>query len=321
MRFRKILVSLSLFLILFSSAIAQKIVEDIKPEKQFKKLTDFKDKGISFEGLDWTPDGKFIVYSKKNKIYKLDVEKGKDVELFTFYTYTVKGVRTSPSGKKIGIILEDFFSSRLEISIKNLENKRETKLMFPDNSYSTGDFIWSHDEKKLIFPFLYGNEYYGIGEFNIEKRKFREIRRLSGSIEYTSVAFRHKRDEFYILVQEDYKRKIIRFHCFDLIHKLKKIINVNINMSTPFIEDIDCDGENILFTALPMPPFSEKYGYVRQLFKYNLKNSILYILTREKEDTYLGNVRYSPDCKKIAFFSNRDGAWNIWLLNLEEEKK
>lgn len=320
MRFHKSFVFLSLFLILFSSVIAQKIVEDIKPEKQFKKLTNFKDKRMSFEGLDWTPDGKFIVYSKENKIYKFDLENGRELELFSFYSYRVESIKISPSGKKIGVVLRDFFSGHLGISVKNLGDKVDTELTFHNlNNYETGAFVWSPDEKKLIFPFLYGNEYYGIGEFDIEKKKFREVKRLSGYIGYTNIASNYIKN-FYVIVEE--KRNNTKFSLLDLTqHNLKRTVNIVLNLLLPEISGVDCQGDYILFTAELLPPLSEKYGYSRQILRYNLKDSTVHILTQEKENTSLDHVRYSPDCKKIAFFSNRDGAWNIWLLNLEEEHK
>lgn len=318
MRFHKSFVFLSLFLILFSSVIAQKIVEDIKPEKQFRKLTNYKDTPVS-SALAWSRDGNFIIYARNGEVRKYELNVKKDNALTSFTPFKVKEIRFSPSGKRIAYLIEESLQMKRRIVVEEIfSKKRKVIKMPPTFSHQIYSFIWNPDESEIIFPFMFGDEYQGIGIYYIDKAELR-MKKLPYSLG-SSIAFSYGSPQFYVVTESQKER--LHLLLFDLIknEQVKKIV-INLNLSIPFVEDIDCEGGNILFSAMVSKPLSDKYGYVRQLFKYNLKSSILYILTREQEGVEFGNVRYSPDCKKIAFFSNRDGAWNIWLLNLEEEHK
>jgi|GEM_PF-3274584 len=300
---------------------AQKIIENIKSEKHFQKLTNYKD-DLVWNTLAWTPDGSSIIYARRNgEVRKYDLRTGKDKVLTSFSPYEVKEIRFSATGNRIAYLIEKEIGETMIIleDFNAKEGKKNVNVIRMPYYQDIWNFILTPDEKSIIYPFLYGNEYYGIGEVNIENKKFMEVKRFSEGLKSFGIAFNYKKD-IYILVKESHKWKF-RFLLFGLAqHNLKKSIKIDLNLCVDRICDVDCEGERILFTGFFFGLLSKKYGNRTRLFEYNIKDSTIYILTKEKEIVYLGEARYSPDCKKIAFFSNRDGFVNIWLLDLEEKK-
>jgi len=303
-----------LILLIFKNLEAQKIVEDIKPEKQFKKLTNYK---FSFKSgaLDWTPDGKFIIYSRDGAIIRHELQTGKEEVIE--YMDGIEGFKLSSSGSKIAYLLSGIgFTSRQMMVIKNFPPKNVLDLKPLPEIYETCSFIWVSNDKKLIFPFVYGNEWNGIGIYDIEKGRLEVIRQ---QLFYCSIAFNYRNKEFYIVLDIDNEKEKLFLLLFDpVLNRFKKKIAIDILPHVPDVEDINCNGKDVLLTMGLLPPLLNKYGAGIQIVRYSLEDQTLYLLTKGGASYW--NVRYSPDCKKIAFFSDRDGFVNIWLLDLEEKK-
>jgi hypothetical protein len=302
---------------------AQKIIENIKSEKHFRKLTNYKD-DLVWNTLAWTPDGSSIIYARRNgEVRKYDLRTGKDKVLTSFSPYEVKEIRFSATGNRIAYLIEKEIGETMIIleDFNAKEGKKNVNVIRMPYYQDIWNFILTPDEKRIIYPFLYGNEYYGIGEVNIEKRRFRVIKKFPEDLDYLNIAFNYKDKDFYVLLEKNYEKKRFRFLLFGLAqHNLKKSIKIDLNLEISQVCDVDCEGKRILFIAYFFGPLLQKYGNIRGIFEYNIKEFLVNLLTKEKENVHLGEARYSPDCKKIAFLSDRNGFWNLWLLDLEEKK-
>jgi hypothetical protein len=342
MKWKSLAFILIIFSLLFSKIEEKPFIMDIQAENQFQRLTDYKIK-VWIDQINWTPDGKELIYrltihegeESIRKVVKYNLENRKETVLLIgekmkpflkdydkkyFERCGFNGMRISPSGNKILF----YYRSCPEVTITDTKCRNIERLNIIPEKWALKEHIgpdhvvWSHDERKLIFSSFYCDQFSGVAVYDIDKRKTKRIfDSPTYNYVYGELTLNYKYKDFYIVSRQGKTTDLLLLH--PVRHSFVRAIKTK--YSNLIVKDLDDKGENILSYGLFFKKIKEYFGKEGiMIFRYNLNSKKLYLLTsptKEREEYY--SPRFSPDCKRIAFFAkDSDGKGNLWLLELKK---
>ena len=259
----------------------------------------------------WSPDGITLAFSSDRNgsydIWKLNII-GERMEAITSDDGNEYGPSWSPDGKEIAYVAQKNGGYELQG-----QSESGSTVLHTSSGSLTGA-SWSPDGSKLLVNDV-ENATARLKRIDLESESveviskdgedvfpFRHIWTPDGSIIYTSSGNIYRLSDeggkqaipFSVKVELDrtaYQRKVRNFDDVSP-QQVKGIVSPTISP----------DGESIVFVALQDLWLREKDGTIRQL----------------TNDRYVQILPvWSPDGKKIAFSSDQDGSFGIWIMNVD----
>ena len=234
-------------------------------------------------------------------IYSMDAN-GNNLLQLTDHPASDEVPACSPDGRRIAFMSERDGSPDLYV----MDSSGNNVIRLTNSKFGEYRASWSPDGMKIAFPSIRD----GNSEIHAMDADGNNLTRLtkhephdvspSWSPDGSKIAF----------ISGPQNAQFHPLHIFVMNADGKGLLNLtgDTDLTDSFSPSWSPDGKKIVFSSRPN-------FRVRHIYVMTAEGKMLKRLTNEKG--YSGSPVYSPDGSKIAFESNRDGDWNIYLMDTD----
>lgn len=284
---------------------------------------------------DWSPDGKSLVFAGKQqgkdatkmKIWFWDLnDQKKPIQLTSTDDLMDYSPRWSPDGTMIAITRRNFGklnSTNSAIWVKEISGGAGRQLtQGPEDR----DSFWSPDGTQLVFSRGQGPYRSQLLTVNLENGSIKIIAGEEGELIY-SPWWGKDGKIYYTKLNPETKNVVVSGRTYQVIDFGKGGIwsyNPSTGFNEPIVVDeydnrapaLSPDGTKLAFVSnrIPVKEGNGKYDRGSLYIKNLVSGDISYVTN--KVGLVGGSLSWSPDCKKVAFFTFRSIRPAVWVINL-----
>jgi len=264
--------------------------------------------------VTWSPDGKHLIFSMAGSLWQQNITSDEATQLTEDVGYDYQP-DWSPDGKYVVFVRYNGTSCELmllDISSGNIKALTSNKAVNLEPR-------WSPDSKRIVFTSTENSGHFLLYTGNLEGDQLSEIVRLTEDDKSTTARYYYSSFDHNINPTWSRDGKSIYFITNkEIAHgtgdmvmmnwetkEIKTILHEETNWRTR--PDISPDGTRIIYSSY----LGRNW---HQLWLLPVAGGYPIPLTYgEYDNTY---PRWSPDGKRIAFISNRDGNTSLWVVNV-----